>query len=210
MGGITYLFRLFEVIFASILIIVPIAYILLGLTLKKLNCRNAIKCIFVILVGFFILYLLFFAGEYTRQNVKIDTVNRLLNLSVENINMELFSVPDSDELYVSEDLVGEYHLELKSSTVRGTVRISRYHESSISYEPYYSFCRLLAKEYTNNNAYVVIEPRESDRDFFEFPLIRNYMSSISVLNNGYLIEIIYWELKNDPQTVDMIIDSVIK
>lgn len=211
MEGYIYFFRILEVVLAIILILISSVSIIIGFVLKKSNHQNIIKSTVIMSVGFLILYLLFFAGEYSIQNIKKNTIDRLMNLSIESINMEVFSLPESNEsTYISEDLIGEYNFELKNSQVRGSVRISHYYDDTKNYEPYYSFCKFMAKEYTDNDSYVLIEPRESDRDFFKFPLISSYMSSILVVNNNYLIEITYLELKNDPQTVEMILDSIIK
>ena len=207
---IAYPFRIFEVVIAWLLIAVPFILLIVNILTKKLNKKYAVKSIIAMLSGFIIVYLLFFAGEYAKLNLKRNTINRLLAYSAENIDTDKFHMIKDGET-ADKDLIAEYDFTFKDSKVTGCVYISRYdqtNEYGFTSEPLRS--RLRSREYSDEDSSVLVFARESDRNFYQFPLIKSYRNSVSIISGDYLITISYWELKNSSDTVDLILDEITK
>ena len=206
---IAYPFRIFEVVIAWLLIAVPFILLIVNILTKKLNKKYAVKSIIAMFVGVIMIYSLFFAGEYTRLNLKQDTIDRLLEYSAENIDMDKFHTVKDGET-ADKDLIAEYAFEIKDSKVTGGVDIRHYDQVTGNYsfdsEPLRS--RLLSREYSDDDSSVLVFARESDRNFYQFPLIKSYRNSVSIISGDRLITISYWELKNSSDTVDLILDEI--
>lgn len=206
---IAYPFRIFEVVIAWLLIAVPFILLIVNILTKKLNKKYAVKSIIAMFAGFIMIYSLFFAGEYTRLNLKQDTINRLLEYSAESIDMDKFHTVKDGET-ADKDLIAEYDFEFKDSKVTGGVDIRHYDQVTGNYsfdsEPLRS--RLRSREYSDEDSSVLVFARESDRNFYQFPLIKSYRNSVSIISGDRLITISYWELKNSSDTVDLILDEI--
>ena len=204
-----YSVRTIEVILIGILLLMSVASIVIKIVTGETKKNGIFKEVSVLLVSLLAFYLLFFAGEYSKLNINKDTVDRLLNLSVQKIDMSKFEKASGNALDNSnDDLIGDYVFELENSSVNGRICISKCEDTSIEHDYYSPVRKLLTKEYSSDNAYLLVDARESDRNFNQFPLIKSYISSVSLIKDGYLIEISYWELKNNSETVDMILDNM--
>lgn len=185
-----YSVRTIEVILIGILLLMSVASIVIKLVTGEMKKRGVIKEVSVMLISLLAFYLLFFAGEYSKPNIKKDTVDRLLNLSVQSMDMSKFEKTGGNASDGSnDDLTGDYMFELENSSVNGRICISKCEDKSIEYDYYSPVKKLLTKEYSSDNAYLLVDARESDRNFSQFPLIKSYINNVSLIKDGYLIEI---------------------
>lgn len=209
MEKFAYILRICEVCFAGFLILISVCLIIVSAVNKELNKRNASKYILTALAGVLIFGSLFCFGEYSKLKLDDATVNRLMNLSIESIDMNKF-----DESDKAGGVVGYYYFRPADTDVSGIVKISKSDNESedISYmESLRSSStarKLFAKDYKTDGAYLLIEPRESDRNFSQFPLIKTYQHSIVLLKDGYLLEISYQDTKNNSDTVNEILENI--
>ena len=205
-----YSIRILEVVLIGLLLLMSVASIIIKMVTREIKKNGIFKELSAILVSLMAFYLLFFVGEYSKLNLKKDTVDRLLNLSVQRIDMSKFEKNGGNATDSSNDgLIGDYVFELENTSVNGRICISKCEDKSIEYDYYSPVKKLLTKEYSSDNAYLLVDARESDRNFNQFPLIKSYINNVSLIKDGYLIEISYWEYKNNSATVDMILDNII-
>lgn len=204
-----FLIRLCELILAWLLLLISIILIIVKVITKEINRHFVYKEILMLFTGVLIFYILFFAGEYSKLNLNQSTIDRILNLSIQSMDMSNFEKIDVDVFENSnDDLIGDYAFEFKNSKVHGKISIHRCEDKSIYYGYYSPIRKLLTREYTSDQSYLLVDARESDRNFYQFPLIKSYINNVSLIKDGYLLEISYRELKNDSSTIDKILDSV--
>lgn len=204
-----FLIRICELILAGLLSLISIISIIAKVITKKISKHCVYKEILMLLTGLLIFYVLFFAGEYSKLNLNQSTIDRILNLSIQSLDMSNFEKTDADIFENSnDDLIGDYVFEFKDSKVHGKISIHRCEDKSIYYGYYSPIRKLLTREYTSDKSYLLVDARESDRNFYQFPLIKSYINTVSLIKDGYLFEITYWELKNDASTIDTILDSI--
>lgn len=210
MNKYIFLIRICELILASLLLLISAISIISKVISKERDKRHISKEILMSLTGVLIFYSMFFCGEYSKLNLKQGTIDRLLNFPIQRIDMSKFEKSNFDMSENSNDnLIGDCVFELEDSKVSGRISISNCKDTSIDHEYYSPIRKLLTREYISDKSYLLIDARESDRNFYQFPLIKSYISTISLIKDGYLLEISYWELKNNPKTIDMILDSII-
>ena len=174
------------------IIFFALLYLLVGLfgIEKKATVKNTIIWILIAMVP---LYWMHFYGEYRPWLLNRDTKERLLALSITDGTKQKIAVKEMD---LGEIVYGA--ITVDDETVE-------YYEN---WSYYYSYLKIFEKKLYDDDSFVLIMPRESDRTFEQIPPISEYRNTVVIITDAHSLEISFWERKNSSKTLNEILDEL--
>lgn len=188
----TYIFYGVVNIISIVVVLSALLNLVIGLFRKEKKKSLKIPCIWL-LCGIIILYCLYFAGEYRSLNLDNATKERLLSLTITNNKEQEFIIDKEDFKY-------DFEVEIKIID-----------DDVINYDdlPYYPvYAKIYEKKFYDDDSFVLILPRESNRGFDKIPPITEYFNTIVVSVDNSLLKISFCTKENSPQIINEILDKL--
>ena len=210
MSGLIFVVNIILVWASLFGIIVSGIYLLYLILSKRITVKLLFKTFSICGVFIFIIYLIYYAGLYQSMKIDDETINRLLSVDIEKIDVSDFEEKDYPKIYSYvnneyqiEDLLSEPYIE-----------ISRNKSSSFDFNEYISNdlkFKIFGKVVNGTNSTIVIYPRESDRDFYDMYLFSQYgyWNKVLVINGNNSLEISYLCRQNNEIVLNKILDNLI-
>lgn len=185
----TYVFYGVLTIGAIITIISSVATFIISLFGK--DKKKSVKApIIGFIIGLLIIFLLYFAGNYSKWNLDADTKERLLSIdSINSIQQEIIIEGlDIIEISVGNDSIEDYE--------------------DFLYYDYYA--KIFEHKLSDNETFVLIMPRSSNASFDQIPRITEYENTVVVITGNKSLRISFWEKENTSETLNIVLDKLSK
>ena len=188
----TYVFYGILTAFSVIAVISALLQLIIGLFSKEKK-KSLITCIIWILIGLLLLYLVYFAGEYSKWNLDKETKERLLSLSLSDSVQQEFLL-DGSEFDCGTDV----EIEVSNESIDG-------YEDMLYYDFY---AKIYERKLYDADSFVLVMPRESDRGFDKIPPIAEYENTVVIINDGHSLKISFSEKENSAETLNAVLDEL--
>ncbi|MBQ8783744.1 MAG: hypothetical protein IJZ57_08240 [Clostridia bacterium] len=183
----TYVFYGVLTIGAIITIISSVATFIISLFGK--DKKKSVKApISGFIIGLLIIFLLYFAGNYSKWNLDTDTKEHLLSIdSINSIQQEIIIEGlDIIEISVGNDSIEDY--------------------KDFLYYDYYA--KIFEQKLSDNETFVLIMPRSSNASFDQIPRITEYENTVIIITGNKSLRISFWEKENSSETLNIILDKL--
>lgn len=139
-------------------------------------------------IGLLIIFLLYFAGNYSKWNLDADTKERLLSINCINSIQQEIIIEGLDiiEISVGNDSIEDY--------------------KDFLYYDYYA--KIFEQKLSNNDTFVLIMPRSSNASFEQIPHITEYENTVVVITRNKSLRISFWEKENSSETLNLVLDKL--
>lgn len=163
---------------------------------KKQEKKGLKNSFIALLIGCFIVYLLHYAGEFRKLNLKAETVEKMLAMDITKIES------------------GDYELELtkdkNNSKYNVYINKSVGDTSLYDEEPYYYYKigKFFDYRFTDEDSLVVVFARSSDRDLEQIPAVQEHCSKVGIVQGDEVLEIYYWDNGNTDEILKKALDYI--
>ena len=178
----------------SLILLVKLMYNYVKTKDKALAKYNLKKTFIVMLVSALLFYLIGHAGEYRKLKISDETVGKLLNADITQIESEDYSL----------DITGDKNSEYN-------VYIRKYSGDTSLYEPPYYYNgleRFFERKFTDDDSLVVVFARNSDRDFKQIPIVKGHKTQVGIVQGDEVLEISYWDSGNTDEILNKALDYI--
>ncbi len=185
----TYVFYGVLTIGAIITIVSSIATFIISLFNK--DKKKSVKApIIGLIIGLVIIFILFFAGNYSKWHLDADTKDRLLSIDNINSTQQQIIIENLDiiEISVGNDSIEDY--------------------KDFLYYDYYA--KIFEQKLSDNDTFVLIMPRSSNASFDQIPHITEYENTVVIITGNKSLRISFWAKENSSETLNLVLDKLSK
>lgn len=183
----TYVFYGVLTIGAIITIVSSLATFIISLFNK--DKKKSVKAsINGLVIGLLIMFILYFAGNYSKWNLDADTKERLLSIDNINSTQQQIIIENSDiiEITVGSDSIEDY--------------------SEFLYYDFYA--KIFEQKLSDDDTFVLIMPRSSNASFDQIPRITEYENTVVIITGDKSLRISFWEKENPSKTLNVLLDKL--
>lgn len=167
-------------------------------TKDKALVKNSLKkTAIVTVIALLLFYLVYFAGEYRKLDLSNETARQLLNVDITSI--------ESGDCYL------EITKEQSNEVYRVFVR--KYSGDTSKYDSLYyarQTERFFEHQLADEDSFVVIHARESDRDFKQLPIVQEHITQVGIVQGEEVLEISYWDSENTDEILKKSLDYIVE
>ncbi len=164
---------------------------------KRQEKKGLKKPFIALLVGCFIVYLLYYAGEFRKLNLKNETVEQMLAVDITKIESGDY------ELKLKKDKNNKKYNVYVQKSIGDT---SLYDEEETYY--YYKIGKFFDYRFTDEDSLVVVFARGSDRDFEQIPVVQEHYTKVGIVQGDEVLEIHYWDNGNTDEILKKALDYI--
>lgn len=183
----TYVFYGVLTIGAIITIVSSLANFIISLLNK--NKKKSVKASIIrLVIGLLIMFILYFAGNYSKWHLDADTKERLLSIDNINSTQQQIIIKNSDiiEITVGCDSVEDY--------------------SDFLYYDFYA--KIFEQKLSDDDTFVLIMPRSSNASFDQIPRITEYENTVVIITGDKSLRISFWEKENSSKALNALLDKL--
>lgn len=109
--------------------------------------------------------------------------------------------------------LGDYDLEItkEQSDKEYSVYVRKESGDTSLYDPpfyYRQIERLFDHQLTDEDSFVVVWARESDREFKQFPIVQKHMTKVGIVQGEEVLEISYWDSENSDEILKKTLEYI--
>ena len=180
------LYTSFGLAFYSLISLVKLTYNYFKTKDKSMVKSDLKKTAIIIAIALSLLYLIGFAGEFRKMDLSDEAAGQLLSADISQIES------------------GDYYLEIanEQSDEEYRVYVVKYSGDTSLYDsPFYyrQIERFYDHQLTDEDSFVVVWARESDRDFKQLPIVQEHMTRVGIVQGEEVLEISYWDSENSDE-----------
>lgn len=180
------LYTSFGLSFYSLISLVKLTYNYFKTKDKSMVKSDLKKTAIIIAIALLLLYLIGFAGEFRKLDLSDEAAGQLLSADISQIES------------------GDYYLEIanEQSDEEYRVYVVKYSGDTSLYDsPFYyrQIERFFDHQLTDEDSFVVVWARESDRDFKQLPIVQEHMTRVGIVQGEEVLEISYWDSENSDE-----------
>lgn len=190
------LYTSYGLVFYSLISLIKLIYNYFK-TKDKSSLKNDLqKTVIVIVIALLIFYLIYFAGEFRKLDLNNETAQQLLNFDITQIES------------------GDYYLEITKEQNNEVYRVlvRKYSGDTSKYDsPYYyrEIERFFEHQLADEDSFVIIRARESDRDFKQIPIVQQHITQVGIVQGEEVLEISYWDSENSDDILKKSLDYIV-
>lgn len=114
---------------------------------------------------------------------------------------------------ISQIESGDYYLEIanEQSDEEYRVYVVKYSGDTSLYDsPFYyrQIERFFDHQLTDEDSFVVVWARESDRDFKQLPIVQEHMTRVGIVQGEEVLEISYWDSENSDEILKKTLEYI--
>lgn len=183
----TYVFYGVLTIGAIITIVSSLATFIISL-FNKDKKKSAKAPIIGLVIGLLIMFILYFAGNYSKWHLDADTKECLLSIDNINSTQQQIIIENSDiiEITVGCDSVEDY--------------------SDFLYYDFYA--KIFEQKLSDDDTFVLIMPRISNASFDQIPRITEYENTVVIITGDKSLRISFWEKENSSKALNVLLDKL--
>lgn len=178
---------LFYLFFSLWLVSIPAIIVLLISFVVALIKRSNFKRIVLIVLACLVfvgVYFSYITPDYSKAKIDLLTKNRLVDINLEDINLDIFEWSESLGLY-------EYEVKTENSYIVVSYIECKYNAEEVqdaAINGNNEFVnKIFGQGFGNGVNYVFIKPRESDREFLGPIVPSSYNTLVRVVGKNYLL-----------------------
>ena len=180
------LYTSFGLAFYSLISLVKLTYNYFKTKDKSMVKSDLKKTAIIIAIALSLLYLIGFAGEFRKMDLSDEAAGQLLSADISQIES------------------GDYYLEIANEQRDEEYRVYvvKYSGDTSLYDsPFYyrQIERFFDHQLTDEDSFVVVWARESDRDFKQLPIVQEHMTRVGIVQGEEVLEISYWDSENSDE-----------
>lgn len=189
------LYTSFGLAFYSLISLVKLTYNYFKTKDKSMVKSDLKKTAIIIAIALSLLYLIGFAGEFRKLDLSDETAGQLLSADISQIES------------------GDYYLEIanEQSDEEYRVYVVKYSGDTSLYDsPFYyrQIERFFDHQLTDEDSFVLVWARESDRDFKQLPIVQEHMTSVGIVHGEEVLEISYWDSENSDEILKKTLEYI--
>lgn len=189
------LYTSFGLAFYSLISLVKLTYNYFKTKDKSMVKSDLKKTAIIIAIALLLLYLIGFAGEFRKMDLSDEAAGQLLSADISQIES------------------GDYYLEIanEQSDEEYRVYVVKYSgETSLYDSPFYyrQIERFFDHQLTDEDSFVVVWARESDRDFKQLPIVQEHMTRVGIVQGEEVLEISYWDSENSDEILKKTLEYI--
>lgn len=189
------LYTSFGLAFYSLISLVKLTYNYFKTKDKSMVKSDLKKTAIIIAIDLSLLYLIGFAGEFRKMDLSDEAAGQLLSADISQIES------------------GDYYLEIanEQSDEEYRVYVVKYSGDTSLYDsPFYyrQIERFFDHQLTDEDSFVVVWARESDRDFKQLPIVQEHMTRVGIVQGEEVLEISYWDSENSDEILKKTLEYI--
>lgn len=189
------LYTSFGLALYSLISLVKLTYNYFKTKDKSMVKSDLKKTAIIIAIALLLLYLIGFAGEFRKLDLSDETAGQLLSADISQIES------------------GDYYLEIanEQSDEECRVYVVKYRGDTSLYDsPFYyrQIERFFDHQLTDEDSFVVVWARESDRDFKQLPIVQEHMTRVGIVQGEEVLEISYWDSENSDEILKKTLEYI--
>ena len=189
------LYTSFGLAFYSLISLVKLTYNYFKTKDKSMVKSDLKKTAIIIAIALSLLYLIGFAGEFRKMDLSDEAAGQLLSADISQIES------------------GDYYLEIanEQSDEEYRVYVVKYSGDTSLYDsPFYyrQIERFYDHQLTDEDSFVVVWARESDRDFKQLPIVQEHMTRVGIVQGEEVLEISYWDSENSDEILKKTLEYI--
>lgn len=189
------LYTSFGLAFYSLISLVKLTYNYFKTKDKSMVKSDLKKTAIIIAIALSLLYLIGFAGEFRKMDLSDEAAGQLLSADISQIES------------------GDYYLEIanEQSDEEYRVYVVKYSGDTSLYDsPFYyrQIERFFDHQLTDEDSFVVVWARESDRDFKQLPIVQEHMTRVGIVQGEEVLEISYWDSENSDEILKKTLEYI--
>ena len=165
-------------------------------TKDKSSVKSDLKKTAIIMaIALLLFYLIGFAGEFRKLDLSDETAQQLLKVDITQIEL------------------GGYDLEItkEQSDKEYSVYVRKVSGDTSLYDPpfyYRQIERLFDHQLADEDSFVVVWARESDREFKQLPIVQKHMTKVGIVQGEEVLEISYWDSDNSDEILKKTLEYI--
>ncbi len=189
------LYTSFGLALYSLISLVKLTYNYFKTKDKSMVKSDLKKTAIIIAIALSLLYLIGFAGEFRKMDLSDEAAGQLLSADISQIES------------------GDYYLEIanEQSDEEYRVYVVKYSGDTSLYDsPFYyrQIERFFDHQLTDEDSFVVVWARESDRDFKQLPIVQEHMTRVGIVQGEEVLEISYWDSENSDEILKKTLEHI--
>lgn len=189
------LYTSFGLAFYSLISLVKLTYNYFKTKDKSMVKSDLKKTAIIIAIALSLLYLIGFAGELRKMDLSDEVAGQLLSADISQIES------------------GDYYVEIENeqSDEEYRVYVVKYSGDTSLYDsPFYyrQIERFFDHQLTDEDSFVVVWARESDRDFKQLPIVQEHMTRVGIVQGEEVLEISYWDSENSDEILKKTLEYI--
>lgn len=189
------LYTSFGLAFYSLISLVKLTYNYFKTKDKSMVKSDLKKTAIIIAIALSLLYLIGFAGEFRKMDLSDEVAGQLLSADISQIES------------------GDYYVEIENeqSDEEYRVYVVKYSGDTSLYDsPFYyrQIERFFDHQLTDEDSFVVVWARESDRDFKQLPIVQEHMTRVGIVQGEEVLEISYWDSENSDEILKKTLEYI--
>lgn len=189
------LYTSFGLAFYSLISLVKLTYNYFKTKDKSMVKSDLKKTAIIIAIALSLLYLIGFAGEFRKMDLSDEAAGQLLSADISQIES------------------GDYYLEIanEQSDEEYRIYVVKYSGDTSLYDsPFYyrKIERFFDHQLTDEDSFVVVWARESDRDFKQLPIVQEHMTRVGIVQGEEVLEISYWDSENSDEILKKTLEYI--
>ena len=189
------LYTSFGLAFYSLISLVKLTYNYFKTKDKSMVKSDLKKTAIIIAIALSLLYLIGFAGEFRKMDLSDEAAGQLLSADISQIES------------------GDYYLEIanEQSDEEYRIYVVKYSGDTSLYDsPFYyrQIERFFDHQLPDEDSFVVVWARESDRDFKQLPIVQEHMTRVGIVQGEEVLEISYWDSENSDEILKKTLEYI--
>ena len=189
------LYTSFGLAFYSLISLVKLTYNYFKTKDNSMVKSDLKKTAIIIAIALSLLYLIGFAGEFRKMDLSDEAAGQLLSADISQIES------------------GDYYLEIanEQSDEEYRIYVVKYSGDTSLYDsPFYyrKIERFFDHQLTDEDSFVVVWARESDRDFKQLPIVQEHMTRVGIVQGEEVLEISYWDSENSDEILKKTLEYI--